>query len=72
MWPEDVVSLYTPIDGTPTERQLAALAIRLKATLVVGVTETVSSQTFRNEIVRVLARRQAGGTLREGPPRALR
>jgi len=51
VWPEDVVSLYAPIDGTPTERQLAALAIRLKATLVVGVTETVSSQTFRNEIV---------------------
>jgi len=51
LWPEDVVSLYTPIDGTQTEKQLEALAVSLRATLVVGVTETVSSQSFRNEIV---------------------
>ena len=51
LWPEDVVSLDTPIDGTQTEKQLEALAVSLHATLVVGVTETVSSQSFRNEIV---------------------
>jgi apolipoprotein N-acyltransferase len=51
VWPEDVVSLDTPIDGTQTEKQLGALATRLHATLLVGVTETVSSQSFRNEIV---------------------
>ncbi len=51
VWPEDVVSLDYPIDGTPIERQLGALATRLHATLLVGVTETVSSQSFRNEVV---------------------
>ena len=45
------MSLATPIDGTQTEKQLEALAVSLHATLVVGVTETVSSQSFRNEIV---------------------
>lgn len=51
VWPEDVVSLDTLIDGTQVERRLGALAISLRATLVVGVTETVSAQSFRNEVV---------------------
>jgi len=51
LWPEDVVSLQTSIDGTQAESQLEALAARLHATLVVGVTETVSSQSFRNEVI---------------------
>lgn len=51
LWPEDVVSLQTPIDGTQTEKQLEALARRQHATLVVGVTETVSAQSFRNEVI---------------------
>ncbi len=51
VWPEDVVSLGTLIDGTPIEGQLGALAKALHATLLVGVTETVSSSRFRNEIV---------------------
>jgi apolipoprotein N-acyltransferase len=51
VWPEDVVSLDTPIDGTATEKELGSLAVRLHATLLTGVTETVSSQSFRNEIV---------------------
>jgi apolipoprotein N-acyltransferase len=51
VWPEDVVSLDNRIDGTPIEKQLGALAKSLHATLLVGVTETVSSQSFRNEIV---------------------
>jgi apolipoprotein N-acyltransferase len=51
VWPEDVVSLDTLIDGTPIEKQLGQLAIGLHTTLLVGVTETVSTQSFRNEIV---------------------
>jgi len=51
VWPEDVVSLDAPINGSPVEKELAALAVRLHATLLVGVTETVSDQSFRNEVV---------------------
>jgi apolipoprotein N-acyltransferase len=51
VWPEDVVSLDNRIDGTQAEKNLAALAVRMHATLVVGVTETVSTQSFRNEIL---------------------
>jgi apolipoprotein N-acyltransferase len=51
VWPEDVVSLDTSIDGTQIEKQLASLATRLHVTLLAGVTETVSAQSFRNEIV---------------------
>ncbi len=51
VWPEDVVSLNTLIDGTQIEKQLSALAKALHSTLVVGVTETVSATRFRNEIV---------------------
>jgi apolipoprotein N-acyltransferase len=51
LWPEDVVSLDQPLDGTPEEAALGALATRLGSTLVVGVTETVSSTAFRNEVV---------------------
>jgi apolipoprotein N-acyltransferase len=51
VWPEDVVSLDTPLDGSPVRKELAALAVGLHATLLVGVTETVSDQSFRNEVV---------------------
>jgi apolipoprotein N-acyltransferase len=51
LWPEDVVSLYTNLDGTVQEASLSALADRLHTTLVVGVTESVSTTVFRNEIV---------------------
>ena len=51
LWPEDVVSLGTPLSDSPEEAQLAALARALRTTLVVGVTETVSASSFRNEIV---------------------
>ena len=51
LWPEDVVSLDQPLDGTPEEAALAALARRLDSTLVVGVTETLSGTAFRNEVV---------------------
>jgi apolipoprotein N-acyltransferase len=51
LWPEDVVSLDTPLADSPEESALSGLARTLQTTLVVGVTETVSSTTFRNEIV---------------------
>ena len=37
--------------GRPAEKTLGSLARRLHTTLLVGVTETVSSQSFRNEAV---------------------
>ncbi len=51
LWPEDVVSLETTLTASPEEGHLAALARTLHASLVVGVTETVSGTTFRNEVV---------------------
>ncbi len=51
LWPEDVVSLPTPLARSPEEAVLAGLARALHTTLVVGITETVSPTTFRNEIV---------------------
>ncbi len=51
LWPEDVVSLPVALADSPEEAALAGLARTLHATLVVGVTETVSSTAFRNEIV---------------------
>jgi apolipoprotein N-acyltransferase len=51
LWPEDVVSLGTPLADSPEEAALAGLARTLHTTLVVGVTETVSATAFRNEIV---------------------
>jgi apolipoprotein N-acyltransferase len=51
VWPEDVVALPGPLAGTPQASTLAALARRLRASLVAGVTETVSDTSFRNEIV---------------------
>jgi len=51
VWPEDVVSLDGPLDGSAEEVTLSRLAVALDATLVVGVTETVSATAFRNEVV---------------------
>ncbi|HEX3979704.1 MAG TPA: apolipoprotein N-acyltransferase [Acidimicrobiales bacterium] len=51
LWPEDVVSLGTALDGSPEESALAALARSLQTTLVVGVTESISPTAFRNEMV---------------------
>ena len=51
LWPEDVVSLPVVLAGSPEEPVLSGLARTLHTTLVVGVTETVSSTAFRNEIV---------------------
>ena len=51
LWPEDVVALDGPLDGSAEEAALAQLAVALHATLVVGVTETLSDTAFRNEVV---------------------
>ncbi len=51
LWPEDVVSLDGPLDGSAEEATLAGLAVSVHATLVVGVTETLSATAFRNEVV---------------------
>jgi len=51
LWPEDVVSLDTALADSPEQADLSALARSLRTTLVVGVTETVSTTAFRNEIV---------------------
>jgi apolipoprotein N-acyltransferase len=51
VWPEDVVSIAGSLAGTKIEASLSDIARRLHATLLVGVTETVSETAFRNEIV---------------------
>ncbi len=52
VWPEDVVSIGTPLGWDPkVESALGSTAASLDATLTVGLTETVSSTAFRNEIV---------------------
>jgi apolipoprotein N-acyltransferase len=51
LWPEDVVSLDTNLDGTAEAANLSALARSLHTTLVVGITESVLATTFRNEMV---------------------
>jgi len=51
VWPEDVISLPGPLAGSPDAATMAGVARRLRATLVAGVTETVSTSAFRNRIV---------------------
>jgi len=51
VWPEDALSLDEPLSRSPTKGTLADVARQHEATLTVGVTETVSSTNFLNEIV---------------------
>jgi len=51
VWPEDVVRVGRRLGGTTVAAYLSGLARRLGATLAVGVTETVSTRAFRNEVV---------------------
>jgi len=46
-----VISLPGTLAGSPAARTMAGLARRLGATVVAGVTETLSATTFRNRIV---------------------
>ncbi|MHB8221214.1 MAG: apolipoprotein N-acyltransferase [Acidimicrobiales bacterium] len=51
LWPEDVIALTGVLAGSPQEATMATLAGSLHATVVAGVTETVSTSAFRNEAV---------------------
>jgi apolipoprotein N-acyltransferase len=51
LWPENVVSVEGPVAHTREGRELADLADRLDATLVVGVTEGVDRDRFLNAAV---------------------
>ena len=51
VWPEDVIRVGAHLEGTPQAAYVSALARRLRATVVAGVTETISSRAFRNEAV---------------------
>jgi apolipoprotein N-acyltransferase len=51
VWPEDAASLGPHLAGTAAAGQVSRLARRLHASVVVGVTETVSAHAFRNEAV---------------------
>ena len=51
VWPEDVVALDQPLAGSAQANTLSHVARRLRATLLVGVTEPAPSNTFRNEVV---------------------
>lgn len=51
LWPENVIDLDGPLRASSENRDLAALARRLDATLVVGVTEEVDADRFTNYVV---------------------
>jgi apolipoprotein N-acyltransferase len=51
LWPEDVVALGQPLEGSPEAAQLSGIARRLHTTLFAGVTWPVGATRFRNEIV---------------------
>jgi apolipoprotein N-acyltransferase len=51
VWPEDVIALDRPLAGSSAGATMSSLARRLRTTIVAGVTQTVSSTAFRNEVV---------------------
>ncbi len=51
LWPEDVIAISVPLEQSEPGRLVAALARRLHATVVAGVTVTVGATRFRNEVV---------------------
>jgi apolipoprotein N-acyltransferase len=51
LWPEDVISLSRPLNGSPEAFEMGSIASQLHTTLIAGVTEPASASTFRNEIV---------------------
>ncbi|MGP0029583.1 MAG: apolipoprotein N-acyltransferase [Acidimicrobiales bacterium] len=51
LWPEDVIALSGPLQGSTQSAVMSRLARQLRTTLVAGVTEPASATTFRNEIV---------------------
>jgi len=51
VWPENVIDLDGPLDGSPEAGVVAGLARRLGATLVAGVTEPAGDTHFHNAVV---------------------
>jgi apolipoprotein N-acyltransferase len=51
LWPEDVIHVVQPVDQTPEGKAIAALAVRLHATVVAGVVTDVSLGRFINQAV---------------------
>lgn len=51
LWPEDVVDVAGTLDDAPEGEELAALARRLDAVLIVGAVEDLSDERFRNRSV---------------------
>ena len=51
VWPEDVVDVEGPVEGTREGRELADLARRARATLVAGVVEGAGPERFLNAAV---------------------
>jgi apolipoprotein N-acyltransferase len=51
LWPEDVIALNQPLDGSAQGAVMAHLARRWHTTLVAGITEPAPGRSFRNEIV---------------------
>ncbi|MCL4313398.1 MAG: apolipoprotein N-acyltransferase [Actinobacteria bacterium] len=51
LWPEDVISLSTPLVGSPQARIVSDIARAMHTTLVAGVTYPVGTSHFRNEAV---------------------
>lgn len=51
LWPENVVALDRPLAGSAQAESLSRLARRLRTTLVVGVTQPATPQTFRNQVI---------------------
>jgi len=48
LWPEDVIAMDGPIQGTRTAEQVGQVAVANRAALLAGVTETVGADKFRN------------------------
>jgi apolipoprotein N-acyltransferase len=51
VWPENVIALNGPVAGSDADRQLAAEATRLGATIVAGITEPSGRNRFFNAAV---------------------
>jgi apolipoprotein N-acyltransferase len=51
VWPENVIDLDGPLDGSPEAGVVSGLARRLGATLVAGVTEPAGDTHFHNAVV---------------------
>jgi apolipoprotein N-acyltransferase len=48
LWPEDVIAIAGPVDGTPVAAEVGAIARAHHASLLAGVTEDVGPDHFRN------------------------